>query len=155
VYVATGFKGWGMSSGTLAGLLLCQALTGHESEWAKVFDPNRIELTGVASMVKANLVVAKDFVADHLARAKREEVGIGEGCIVKTDEGEEAVYRELDGTLHALSPICTHMGCKVHWNAAELSWDCPCHGSRFDIDGRVLEGPAQKPLETVEKKEAV
>jgi glycine/D-amino acid oxidase-like deaminating enzyme/nitrite reductase/ring-hydroxylating ferredoxin subunit len=155
VYVATGFKGWGMSSGTLAGLILCQALTGHEGPWAKVFNPNRIELTGVASMVKANLTVAKDFVLDHLARAKREDVAPGEGCIVKTDDGEEAVYRAPDGTVHAVSPICTHMGCQVHWNPAELSWDCPCHGSRFDVDGRVLEGPAQKPLEPVEKKQAV
>jgi glycine/D-amino acid oxidase-like deaminating enzyme/nitrite reductase/ring-hydroxylating ferredoxin subunit len=155
VYVATGFKGWGMSSGTLAGLILCRALTGHESPWAKVFNPNRIELNGVASMMKANLTVAKDFVLDHLARAKREDVAPGEGCIVKTDDGEEAIYRAPDGTVHAVSTICTHMGCQVHWNPAELSWDCPCHGSRFDVDGRVLEGPAQKPLEQAEKKQAV
>jgi glycine/D-amino acid oxidase-like deaminating enzyme/nitrite reductase/ring-hydroxylating ferredoxin subunit len=147
LYVATGFKGWGMTSGTLSGLILCQTLTGHESPWAKVFNPNRVELTGVASMVKANLEVAKDFVVDHLARSKREEVAPGEACIVKTDEGEEAVYRDPAGTVHAVSPICTHMGCKVHWNPAELSWDCPCHGSRFGFDGAVLEGPAQKPLE--------
>ena len=93
VYVATGFKGWGMTSGTLAGLILCQTLTGHESPWAKVFNPNRVELAGVASMVKANLAVAKDYVVDHLSRGRREEVAPGEGCIVKTDDGEEAVYR--------------------------------------------------------------
>ncbi len=154
VYVATGFKGWGMTSGTLAGLTLCQTITGHESPWAKVFNPNRIELTGVASMVKANLEVAKDFVVDHLSRAKREEVAPGEGCIVKTDDGEEAVYRAPDGAVYAVSSICTHMGCKVHWNPAELSWDCPCHGSRFDIHGAVLEGPAQKPLEPAGNKQA-
>jgi glycine/D-amino acid oxidase-like deaminating enzyme/nitrite reductase/ring-hydroxylating ferredoxin subunit len=147
LYVATGFKGWGMTSGTLAGLILCQTLTGHESPWAKVFNPNRVELTGIASMVKANLEVAKDFVVDHLSRSHREEIAPGEACIVKTDDGEEAVYRDPSGTVHAVSPICTHMGCKVHWNPAELSWDCPCHGSRFGFDGAVLEGPAQKPLE--------
>lgn len=154
VYVATGFKGWGMSSGTLAGLLLCRTILGYDSPWAKVFNPNRVELTGVASLVKANLEVAKDFVVDHLARAKREEVPPGEGCIVKTDAGEEAVYRSPEGTVYAVSPICTHLGCKVHWNPAELSWDCPCHGSRFAVDGTVLEGPAQKPLERVGERSA-
>jgi Rieske Fe-S protein len=138
-----------MSSGTLAGLTLCQTITGHESPWAKVFNPNRVELTGVVSMVKANLEVAKDFVVDHLVRSQREEVPPGEGCIVKTDAGEEAVYRSPEGTVYAVSPICTHLGCKVHWNPAEVSWDCPCHGSRFAVDGTVLEGPAQKPLAKV------
>ena len=68
--------------------------------------------------------------------------------------GEEAVYRAPDGAVYAVSSICTHMGCKVHWNPAELSWDCPCHGSRFDIHGAVLEGPAQKPLEPASDKQA-
>jgi glycine/D-amino acid oxidase-like deaminating enzyme/nitrite reductase/ring-hydroxylating ferredoxin subunit len=146
VYVATGFKGWGMTTGTLAGLTLCGAITGREVPWAKVFNPNRVELTGVASMVKANMEVAKDFVVDHLARAKHEDVAPGEGCLVKTDDGEEAVYRAPDGTVHAVSSTCTHMGCKVHWNPAELSWDCPCHGSRFDRLGGVLNGPANQNL---------
>ena len=116
LYVATGFKGWGMTSGTLAGLTISQEILGHESPWAKVFRPNRVELAGVADMVKAGLGVAKDFMVDHINK--------GEGA-----------------------PTCTHMGCKLNWNRAEESWDCPCHGSRFSADGAVLNGPAQKPLE--------
>lgn len=118
LYVATGFKGWGMTSGTLAGLTISQEILGHTSPWAAVFRPNRVELAGTADMVKAGLGVAKDFVVDHLA----------------PDQGED-------------TPTCTHMGCKLNWNRAEESWDCPCHGSRFSAEGAVLNGPAQKPLE--------
>jgi glycine/D-amino acid oxidase-like deaminating enzyme len=118
LYVATGFKGWGMTSGTLAGLTISQAILGHPSPWAEVFHPNRVELAGAGDMIKANLGVAKDFVVDHLA----------------PDQGSE-------------TPTCTHMGCKLNWNRAEESWDCPCHGSRFSAEGAVLNGPAQKPLE--------
>jgi glycine/D-amino acid oxidase-like deaminating enzyme len=118
LYVATGFKGWGMTSGTLAGLTISQEILGHVSPWAAVFRPNRVELAGTADMVKAGLGVAKDFVVDHIA----------------PDQGAE-------------TPTCTHMGCKLNWNRAEQSWDCPCHGSRFAADGAVLNGPAQKPLE--------
>lgn len=120
LYVATGFKGWGMTSGTLAGLTISQEILGHASPWVEVFRPNRVELAGVADMVKANLGVAKDFVVDHIA----------------PDQGSE-------------TPTCTHMGCKLNWNRAEQSWDCPCHGSRFSAEGAVLNGPAQKPLEKV------
>ncbi len=146
VYVATGFKGWGMTHGAAAGLLLSQTIVGKQSPWAKVFNPNRVELTGVADMVKSGLGVGKELVAGYLTPAKREDVPVGEGRIIKTDAGEEAVYRAPDGTIHAVSPVCTHMGCIVNWNAAERSWDCPCHGSRFGVDGEVLAGPAQKPL---------
>jgi glycine/D-amino acid oxidase-like deaminating enzyme/nitrite reductase/ring-hydroxylating ferredoxin subunit len=147
LWVATGFKGWGMTSSTVAGLLLSRLIIGHESPWVKVFDPNRVDLAGVPKMTQANLQVAADLVGGYITPRRREDVPVGEGRIVRGDDGEMAVYHAPDGSYHAVSPVCTHMGCKVNWNPAERSWDCPCHGSRFSVDGDVLDGPAQKPLE--------
>lgn len=154
VYVATGFKEWGMSSGTVAGILLCDLITEQENPWAKVFDPNRVTLAGTKKLVEENLHVAKEFAVGYFSSPSHEDVPVGEGRIVEGDDGKVAVYRAEDGTLHTSSPICTHMGCIVDWNPAEKSWDCPCHGSRFSAEGEVLHGPADKALakkELVEK----
>lgn len=148
LYVATGFKGWGMTSGTLAGLLLTKLITGQETPWAKVFNPNRVDLVGAPKMAAANVQVAKEYVVDLIKPASKDgDVAVGEGRIVKGEHGDVAVYDAPDGTRYAVSAVCTHMGCIVNWNPAERSWDCPCHGSRFSVDGTVLNGPAQTPLE--------
>jgi Rieske Fe-S protein len=92
----------------------------------------------------------KRFVGGRLAKGERTpvaELARGEAKILQIEGDKTAVYRDERGAVHAVSPVCTHMGCLVDWNAAEKSWDCPCHGSRFDYDGRVLHGPAKKPLE--------
>lgn len=146
LYVATGFGGWGMSNGVAAGLLLRDLVLGRENPWAEVFDPARLNLAGARDFVRHTLTVGRHWVGDRLRRGE-DDLSPGEGRVLATDQGRIAVYCDDDGECHALSSACTHMGCVVQWNSAEKSWDCPCHGSRFDaVDGRVLHGPALEPL---------
>ncbi len=150
IYVATGFGGWGMTNGTVAGLLLSDQIAGRENDWSFVFDPNRFKpVTSAVDFVKENLNVAKHFVADRIGvpdEEKLPELAEGEGRVVESD-GEKIAACKVAGASHAVSAICTHMGCVVDWNKAEKSWDCPCHGSRFNYDGKVIQGPANKDLE--------
>ncbi|SDJ89408.1 Glycine/D-amino acid oxidase [Catalinimonas alkaloidigena] len=150
VYIATGFSADGLIWGTAAGHLLCDAILQRENPYARYFDPKRF--TPVASaprLLKEGMVVAQHLVSDYLfygdAKAL-EEVRPGEGKTLKLDGEKVAAYRDEAGRLYVVSSVCPHMGCIVHWNAVEKSWDCPCHGSRFAVDGQVLEGPAYHPL---------
>jgi glycine/D-amino acid oxidase-like deaminating enzyme/nitrite reductase/ring-hydroxylating ferredoxin subunit len=151
VFMATGFAKWGMTGGTAAALLLGDLLTGRESAWASFFDPNRLTLRASAPrLVKENLQAGLRFVGDRVTKPGRrsaEDLLPGEGDIVRLGGERVAAYRDEAGTLHAVSPTCTHLGCQVNFNAAERSWDCPCHGSRFAPDGSVLQGPAVHGLE--------
>ena len=151
VFMATGFAKWGMTGGTAAALLLTDLLQGHESPAASLFDPNRLTLRASAPrLVKENVKAGLRFVGDRLTKPGRrsaEDLRPGEGDIARLNGERVAAYRDEDGTLHAVSPTCTHLGCQVNFNAAERTWDCPCHGSRFAPDGRVLQGPAVHGLE--------
>lgn len=149
-YVATGFGGWGLSGGMMAGLLLTAQITGEEREWSGLYDPRRLApaVREAPSFLKHQAQVAKHFVGDRLRPSPPvEALPPGEGAVVRTGGGRLAVFRDDDGSLHALSARCTHMGCLVDFNAAERAWECPCHGSRFDTDGKVVQGPATRPLE--------
>jgi len=149
VSVATGFAGWGMSNGTMAGRLLAAELRGETLPWAEVYDPNRRPpRKSLGSLVKTNAAVARDFVKDRLVAhpTSPDALAPGEGAVLDAKGGQVAAYRDPEGGLHIVSATCTHLGCTVHWNAAETSWDCPCHGSRFDPDGNVLNAPASSPL---------
>jgi Rieske Fe-S protein len=150
VLVATGFRKWGMTNGTAAAEILANGILGRDNPWATAFDATRIApQASVAAIFSENLGVAWHFVTDRIEALRAPTVGslrAGEGAVVKHDGAPAACYRDHDGALHAVSPTCTHLGCQVKFNAAERSWDCPCHGSRFDVDGRVLEGPAVKDL---------
>jgi glycine/D-amino acid oxidase-like deaminating enzyme/nitrite reductase/ring-hydroxylating ferredoxin subunit len=151
VFMATGFAKWGMTGGTAAGLLLCDLLLGNDNPWARLFDPNRLTPRASAGrLVKENAVAGLHFVADRIRSygARRiEDLQPGEADIVRLDGETVAAHRDEDGVLTALSPTCTHLGCRVRWNRAERSWDCPCHGSRFSLTGDVLQGPAVHRLE--------
>lgn len=151
VYVATGYSGNGITSGTLAGIMLDQAVRGETHPLTEMLAPSRIKpLASAWDFIKENIDFPLYFVGDRLKPAEAssvEEVGRGEGKLVRHGAEKLAVYRDEDGKVHALSPVCTHMGGHVHWNSAEKSWDCPCHGARFGIDGSVLHGPALTPLE--------
>jgi glycine/D-amino acid oxidase-like deaminating enzyme/nitrite reductase/ring-hydroxylating ferredoxin subunit len=152
-YVATGFAGWGLSNGTLAGMLLRDAILGNDNEWAEIYDPERRSaMRAPGSLVKQNLGVARQLVGGKLrSRAGSvEDVPPGSGEVLELDGEKAAVHRAEDGRVSAVSAVCTHMGCDVVWNPAESTWDCPCHGSRFATDGAVLEGPATRPLAPVE-----
>jgi glycine/D-amino acid oxidase-like deaminating enzyme/nitrite reductase/ring-hydroxylating ferredoxin subunit len=153
VWLATGYSGVGMVFGTLGGMLLTDFALGRENPWAEVYKPSRIKpLAAGPQVAKLNIEAAATFVKDRVTIPKVQdlsEVPVGEGRVVEIGGERAAVYREESGAVHAVSPVCTHALCIVHWNGAEKSWDCPCHGSRFAIDGGVLEGPAVKALAPV------
>ncbi|HEX6198352.1 MAG TPA: FAD-dependent oxidoreductase [Jiangellaceae bacterium] len=150
VHIATGFKKWGMTSGTLAAMLISDAIAGRANEWAPLFSSTRAKpIAGGPKFITENARVGYRLVADRIlapGRRKIEDLANGEGGIVSSGGQKVAGYRDDDGRLHAVSTRCTHLGCQVAWNAAERSWDCPCHGSRFTPDGEILNGPATKPL---------
>lgn len=145
LFMATGFAKWGMTGGTAAAHLLADLLLERENPSAGLFDPNRLKLRAAATdFVKENAQVGLRFVGDRVTqRGNRpiEDLQPGEGDIVRLAGEIVAGYREDDGVLTAVSPTCTHLGCRVSWNPAERSWDCPCHGSRFAPSGEVLQGP--------------
>jgi glycine/D-amino acid oxidase-like deaminating enzyme/nitrite reductase/ring-hydroxylating ferredoxin subunit len=150
IHVATGFKKWGMSSGTLAGMLLHDAITGTRNDWAALFSSTRVKpIAESRRFLTENGRVGFRMVADRLLAPGLREIEsleVGEGAIVSCRGTKVAGYRDGEGALHAVSARCTHLGCQVSWNDAEQSWDCPCHGSRFRPDGSVIEGPAVRPL---------
>jgi glycine/D-amino acid oxidase-like deaminating enzyme/nitrite reductase/ring-hydroxylating ferredoxin subunit len=153
LYVATGFGGWGMTNSTVSAMILSDLVMGRENAWSSLYDPNRFKpLTSAKDLVVENVDVAKHFVADRFSMQKEESVRDlpeGEGCVVEIDSEKVAVCKVEDGVTRAVSATCTHMGCIVNWNNAEKSWDCPCHGSRFNYDGTVIQGPATKNLKKV------
>jgi len=150
LYVATGFAGWGMTNGTVAALMISDALQDKVSPWSSLYSLDRQHLAASAKrFVTENTNVAAEELKGAFgsgAVKSVEEIAPGQGTIVSVNGSDHAVSRDSFGGLHAVSPICTHMGCTVSWNEAESSWDCPCHGSRFAVDGDVLHGPALQPL---------
>ncbi len=150
LYVASGFQKWGLTSATFAAMILREQLNGRDHPWASRFAPNRASLRSAPQLAQINAKVGADFFGDRLKPAQEssaEQVPPGEARVVRDGLGKTGVYRDEDGGLHAVSLRCTHLGCLLRFNSAERSWDCPCHGSRFDVDGAVLEGPAVHPLE--------
>jgi glycine/D-amino acid oxidase-like deaminating enzyme/nitrite reductase/ring-hydroxylating ferredoxin subunit len=150
IYCATGFNGNGMMLGSISAKILADLVLGKENKYAGLFSPSRIKpIDGFTEFVKENTDVVYHFVADRIAIHETDSVKRvipGNGKIVEINNEKIAVYRAEDGTIHALSPVCTHAGCIVNWNDAEKTWDCPCHGARYDVDGNVLTGPATRNL---------
>ncbi len=155
-YVATGFGGNGMTFGTLSAMMFVDHLSGEKNPWAELFDPGRTKIKGgLWDYIKENRDYPYYLIRDRFAGAgahSLRSIRRGAGEIVEVEGQPAAVYRGLDGQIHVRSAVCTHMGCYVHWNDAERTWDCPCHGSRFKVNGDVLAGPAEDPLAHVEKK---
>ena len=149
-FVATAFQKWGMTHGTIAGMIISDLIAGRDNPWAEVFDSTRIApRQSIRGVVSENIEVAKHFVGDRLGTADADAVDAlqpGEGVVARIDGKPVAAFRDDDGTTHRVSAVCTHLGCLVNFNPAERSWDCPCHGSRFGVDGCVLEGPAVDDL---------
>jgi glycine/D-amino acid oxidase-like deaminating enzyme/nitrite reductase/ring-hydroxylating ferredoxin subunit len=153
IFVATGFRKWGMTNGTVAAMLLSDLLAGRENPWAETFDATRLApRASLTSIVAENLDVATRLIGDRIRTIhppSTDDLADGEGGICRLAGQTVAAYRDDAGALHAVTADCTHLGCRVAFNTAERSWDCPCHGSRFDVDGRVLQGPATADLSTV------
>ena len=158
VYVGTGYSGNGITFGTVAGMIVSDAILGKTNPYATLFDATRVKpLASAVAFVKENAAVAAHLVTDRLTSLNVEEKSIqalkpGEGGVFNSDEGRIAVCRTQSGTVQAVSAVCTHLGCDVAWNNAEQTWDCPCHGSRFSPDGTVLNGPAVVELRRVPSK---
>jgi len=152
VYVATGYAGNGMTFGTVAGMIVCDLILGTSNPYAELFKATRVKPVASAyDYVAENAVFPAHLVKDRLTSLNAERRSIeslrpGEGAVFSSDEGKLAVCRDRAGSLHACSAICTHLGCDVAWNQAEQTWDCPCHGSRFSPEGRVINGPAVTDL---------
>jgi glycine/D-amino acid oxidase-like deaminating enzyme/nitrite reductase/ring-hydroxylating ferredoxin subunit len=150
-FVATGFGGNGMTFGTLAAMMIRDGITGVKNPWRALFDVHRSAIArGPLDYLRENADYPYYLVRDRFAGAETRSlrsVGRGEGRLVDVNGDVVAASRDDQGRLTLLSPTCTHLGCRVHWNTAEGTWDCPCHGSRFTATGEVLAGPAERPLE--------
>jgi Rieske Fe-S protein len=151
-FVATGFRKWGLSTSMVAAAIIADAIAGRNHDAADLFDATRQVPTIGRDIVTNNVKVAVRFVGDRLrARSSpADNVEPGAGQVVRIGRHMVAVAQTDDGVRHTLDARCTHLGCLVRFNDAEKTWDCPCHGSRFALDGAVLDGPARRPLRPVE-----
>jgi glycine/D-amino acid oxidase-like deaminating enzyme/nitrite reductase/ring-hydroxylating ferredoxin subunit len=155
VYIATGDCGVGLTHGTIAGMLITDMIMGRENPWSILYDPARKSPLAALTFAKENLNVASQYASWVTPGevSSVEEIQAGGGAILRQGLSKIAVHRDKQGMLHERSAVCPHLGCIVAWNATESSWDCPCHGSRFDPDGKVLNGPAITPLAKVEPED--
>jgi len=149
--VATGFEAWGLSQGAVAADIIAARLLGQAHPADKLFEASRVKpLAGGPTFVSENTKAAGHLVGDRMLKLKvvpLAKIKPGGAGVINHKGDQLAVIRNPDGSLQALSAICTHMGCVVGWNETDRTWDCPCHGSRFDEHGNVLTGPARSPLE--------
>jgi glycine/D-amino acid oxidase-like deaminating enzyme/nitrite reductase/ring-hydroxylating ferredoxin subunit len=158
IWIATGDSGNGMTHGTIAGIILNELVQGRKHQWSRLYDPSRVRLRATPEFVKQNLNVAEQY-KDWFTGSDTGDVAAikpGEGAVIGRGRGKIAVYRDERGDIHRLSAVCTHLYGIVRWNDTERTWDCPCHGSRFDPYGKVVNGPAivgLSPVSPEPKKE--
>ena len=148
VFIATGDSGNGMTHGTIAGILITDLIMKRENEWETLYDPTRKTLRAAMKFAAENLNVAAQY-ADLVTAGdvdSADKIKPGEGAIIRRGLKKIAVYRDDAGALHERSAVCVHLGCIVDWNSKEKTWDCPCHGSRYDARGTVFQGPANSNL---------
>jgi glycine/D-amino acid oxidase-like deaminating enzyme/nitrite reductase/ring-hydroxylating ferredoxin subunit len=153
VFIATGDSGNGMTHGTIAGILLTDLIMGRENDWATLYEPTRRTLRALPEFASENLNVAAQY-ADYVTGGdvdSADEIKPNDGAIIRHGLKKIAAYRDESGTLHERSAVCVHLGCIVAWNSKEKTWDCPCHGSRYDAYGKVFQGPANRDLDTVDE----
>jgi glycine/D-amino acid oxidase-like deaminating enzyme/nitrite reductase/ring-hydroxylating ferredoxin subunit len=155
IFVVTGDSGMGLTHGTIAGMLITDLIFERRNPWAMLYDPSRVRVRAAAEFARENSNVALQYAdwltggdVDSVSDVPREG-----GAVVRRGLEKIAVYRDPEGRLHEHSAVCTHLGCIVHWNASEKTFDCPCHGSRYDPYGKVINGPANRPLASVESSQ--
>jgi glycine/D-amino acid oxidase-like deaminating enzyme/nitrite reductase/ring-hydroxylating ferredoxin subunit len=152
IYIATGDSGMGMTHGTIAGILITDLIAGRENQWEALYDPSRKTLRALGEYLKEGANVAAQY-ADWLTAGEVDSVDAippESGAVVRRGLTKVAVYRDEAGRVHERSAVCTHLGCIVRWNEVERTWDCPCHGSRYDRFGAVINGPASGDLSPTE-----
>lgn len=156
ILVATGYRKWGMTHGTVAALLFRDIILEKENPYENLYTPSRFESDpSVKRFLKENANVAKHLIQGKLENPTKqvEDLQNDEGAVVKYNGKRRGAYKDENGKVTIVDTTCTHMGCEVEWNSGEKTWDCPCHGSRFAINGDVVEGPAEKPLKKISNNE--
>jgi nitrite reductase/ring-hydroxylating ferredoxin subunit len=149
LYVVTGDSGNGMTHGTIAGLLLTDLIQGRQNSWSSLYDPSRITANALGDYASESLNVAAQY-GDWLTEAdidSRDQIAPSSGATIRDGASKTAVYRDEHGIYHEFSAVCPHLGGILSWNDTEKSWDCPCHGSRFDCYGKVVNGPANRNMD--------
>ncbi|MEH7084021.1 FAD-dependent oxidoreductase [Neobacillus drentensis] len=149
ILVATGFKKWGMTTGTMAGRLLSDYVLNNENPYKELYSPSRFHSDpDLKSIVSTNVDVAKHLIKGKLeiVPGDPDDLSDGEGSVVMYNGKRAGAYKDENGKLYIVDTTCTHLGCECEWNHAEKTWDCPCHGSRYAYSGDVIEGPAKKAL---------
>lgn len=152
VYIATGDSGEGMTHGTIAGILITDLIMKRKSPWAGLYDPSRKTMLAGMEYLRENINVGARLVEDYISPGNAgsvEQIPLGEGRVIRRGVAKIAVYRDEQGKTHEMSAACRHLACIVHWNRLEKTWDCPCHGSRYDRYGRVINGPAKEDLAVI------
>ena len=153
IYVATGFNKWGMTSSMVSAMIISDLILEKENDFSQIFSPHRFDLSLSINNIANDLIeTSKNFIAEkiYIPESKIDQIEKGHGGIVEYNNEKVGVYKDNEGKVFIVSTKCTHLGCQLHWNADELTWDCPCHGSRFDYKGRVIDTPAIKNLENEE-----
>ena len=153
VYVGTGYKQWGMTTANIAANIICDKIIGRENKYAEIFKATRTEpiknIKEVENMIKQT---TKSWVIEKFTIPKEdlEEIKSGEGKIIVVNGKKVGIYIDEEDKIHATNPICSHLGCELSFNRLEHTWDCPCHGSRFDVDGKSIEAPSIDNLDKIE-----
>jgi len=159
VFVATGFSGTGLTFGTIAGMIVSDFIIGNQNPWAELYAAERVKpLAAMKNFLTENIDFPSHLIGDRLTRAQSSQPGRlreNEGAILRIGAKKVAAYRDPQGEMHYLSPVCPHLGCYVGWNEAEKSWDCPCHGSRFSPLGQLINGPSVDDLASEEIDENI
>ncbi|WP_062104912.1 FAD-dependent oxidoreductase [Bacillus niameyensis] len=156
LFVATGFRKWGMTTSHVAANLIKDLIIGNANPYEQLFSPSRFKADpGIKKMIKENLNVATHLISGKFDRPDKElkDIHNGEGAVITIKGKRAGAYKTNEGKLYVVDTTCTHMGCEVNWNSGDQTWDCPCHGSRFSFEGEVIEGPAEKPLKTIDPDE--
>ncbi|EOU1755874.1 FAD-dependent oxidoreductase [Clostridium perfringens] len=149
IYVATGFNKWGMTSSMVSAMIISDMILEKENDFSEIFSPRRFDLSLSINNIANDLIeTAKNFIAQKVSipSSEIEHIKNGHGGIIEYNGEKVGVYKNKEGKEFFVSTKCTHLGCQLSWNADELTWDCPCHGSRFDYKGRLIGSPATKDL---------
>ncbi|MCQ6562099.1 FAD-dependent oxidoreductase [Paenibacillus mendelii] len=149
IFIATGYAKWGMSNSTAAAMIISDTIAGRDNPYRELYSPQRFHPNpSIKNAITQNFDVAKQLISGKLENVnkKAEQLQPGEGAVVTLNGKRAGAYLDDQGKLHLVDTTCTHMGCEVEWNNGDRSWDCPCHGSRFNYEGEVMEGPAKQPL---------
>ncbi|HHV09886.1 MAG TPA: FAD-dependent oxidoreductase [Clostridiales bacterium] len=148
IYVATGFNKWGMTSSMVSAMIISDMIAGRKNEFQKVFYPRRLMLSGSKELLKDAAVVTINLLSEHLriTHDRLRDIGPGEAGTVLKDGMKIGVYRDKYDKYYFVTTKCPHLGCSLEWNKNELTWDCPCHGSRFDYRGNLISNPAMRDV---------